>query len=44
MHVHVGALDFVKVACYIVIFEFIWNWLSMKFSESVWGQAMSVMM
>lgn len=41
MHVHIGALDAVKVFLYVVIVGFFWRMAAAAMSDNPIGQAMS---
>lgn len=41
MHIHVGALDMVKVFLYVVIVGFFWRVIAGKMSDNPIGQAMA---
>ncbi len=41
MHVHVSPVEFLAVACYLVIFGFLWRSLAARWSENGVGQAMA---
>lgn len=41
MHVHVSPVEFAAVACYLVIFGFLWRSLAARWSDNAVGQAMS---
>ena len=40
-HVHVGVVEFITVACYVVIFSFFWRVLSARLSDRPVGRAMA---
>jgi len=42
MNLHVSVLGFMTTACYIIIFGFLWRWLSTKYSDTPLGKAMGV--
>jgi hypothetical protein len=41
MHIHIGALDMVKVFLYVVIVGFFWRVIAGKLSDNPIGQAMA---
>lgn len=41
MHVHVSPIEFLTVACYVVIFGFIWRSLAARWADNSVGQAMA---
>lgn len=41
MHIHVGALDFMITAAYVIIFAYIWRSISCYFADRKLGQAMA---
>lgn len=41
MHVHVSPVEFLTVACYVVIFGFIWRSLAARWADNSVGQAMA---
>jgi hypothetical protein len=41
MHIHVGALDAVKVFMYVIVVGFFWRIIAGYFSDSPVGQAMA---
>jgi hypothetical protein len=41
MHIHIGALDAVKVFLYVIIVGFFWRIIAGSLSDSPVGQAMS---
>lgn len=41
MHIHIGAMDFLTTAAYIIIFAYVWRSLSAHWSDNPVGQAMS---
>lgn len=41
MHVHVSPVEFLTVACYVVIFGFIWRTLAARWADNSVGQAMA---
>lgn len=41
MHVHVSPVEFLTVACYLVIFGFLWRSLAARWSDKPVGQAMA---
>jgi len=41
MHIHVGALDMLKVFLYVVIVGFFWRIIAGHFSDTPIGQAMA---
>lgn len=40
-HVHVGLVEFITVACYVVIFTFLWRVLTAKLSDRPLGRGMA---
>lgn len=40
-HLHVGTVDAIVVACYLVVFGFLWRTAAAKWSEHPVGQAMA---
>lgn len=41
MHVHISPVEFLAVACYLVIFGFFWRTLAARWSENPVGKAMA---
>lgn len=41
MHIHVGALDFMITAAYIIVFAYIWRSASIYLADRKLGQAMA---
>ena len=41
MHVHVSPVEFLAVACYLVIFGFLWRTLAARLADKPIGQAMA---
>lgn len=41
MHVHVSPVEFLTVACYVVIFGFLWRSLAARWSDNAVGQGMA---
>lgn len=41
MHIHIGALDFLITAAYVIIFAYIWRSISAYFADRPLGQAMA---
>lgn len=44
MHIHLGALDFITTALYVIVFAFIWNYFKVRWHNNVVGQAMSTIL
>lgn len=44
MHIHLGALDFLTTACYIIIFSFLWKYFAVRWHNNTVGQAMSTIL
>lgn len=40
-HVHVGVVEFLTVAAYVVIFSFLWRLLAARLSDKPIGRAMA---
>ena len=41
MHIHLGAIDFLKFVAYYLIFAFIWQTIAAKLAERPIGRAMA---
>lgn len=41
MQIHVSPVEFLTVACYVVIFGFLWRSLAARWSDKPVGQAMA---
>lgn len=41
MHVHVSPVEFLAIACYLVIFGFLWRTLAARLADKPIGQAMA---
>lgn len=41
MHIHIGALDAIKVFLYVIVVGFFWRVIAGHFSENPIGQAMA---
>ena len=41
MHIHLGAIDFLKFCAYYLVFAFIWQTLAAKFADRPFGQGMA---
>lgn len=41
MHIHLGAMDFLKVVCYYLIFAYIWNTIAAHYAHTSFGRAMA---
>ena len=41
MHLHASALDFLVIAAYLIIFGFLWRYVSARYADKPLGQAMS---
>ena len=41
MHIHIGAVDFLVVSAYVIIFAFIWRSVSAYYHDNALGQAMA---
>lgn len=42
MHIHASAIGFLITAAYIIIFGFFWRFISTRYHETTFGQAMGV--
>lgn len=43
MHVHLGALDAIKVFLYVIVVGFFWRMIAGKLSDGPIGQAMAIL-
>lgn len=41
MHIHLGAMDFLKFVAYYLIFAYIWQTIAAKFAHTSFGRAMA---
>jgi hypothetical protein len=41
MHVHIGVVEFLEVAAFVVIFGFFWRTLAARWKDNSVGQAMA---
>jgi len=39
-HVHIGIVEFITTACYVLIFTLIWRWLAARWADKPVGVGM----